>query len=118
MRNVDRLKGLEKELGRYRKKVLDQQEVIDELREQVKNASVGLAQLSMGMDAFQAQTALKYGTRAIDEETGEEIGWNMSLPLYSAEETLAQYKVKTWKKEADQEYFVGVMERSTEEGGC
>lgn len=111
MRNVDKIKGLEKELGRYRKKVDDQQKEIDALREQVKTARVGLAQLSMGMDAFQAQTALKYGTRAIDKDTGEEIGWNMSLPLYSMEETVEKYKVSTWRKEHEQEYFVGVMER-------
>lgn len=117
MRNVDKIKGLEKELGRYWKKVVDQQKEIRQLREQVDNLMGGLAELSIGMDAFQAQTALKYGTRAIDEDTGEKIGWNMSLPLYSAVETVEKYEVHTWKKEAEQEYFVGVMERK-DEGSC
>lgn len=114
MRNIDRIKDLEKELGRYRKKVADQQKEIDGLREQVVTAHAGLAQLSMGMDAFQAQTALKYGTMAIDEDTGEELGWNMLLPLYSMEETVEKYEVHTWRKE--QEYFVGVMERKINDG--
>lgn len=114
MRNIDKIKDLEKELGRYRKKVDDQQKEIDALREQVKTAHVGLAQLSMDMDAFQAQTALKDGTRAKDEDTGEDIGWNMALPLYSVGETVKKYEVHTWKKEAEQEYFVGVMERMEE----
>ena len=36
MRNVDRIKALEHELGRYRKKVADQQKEMDKMNEQVR----------------------------------------------------------------------------------
>ena len=110
-RNIDRIKELEKELGRYRKKVADQQEEIYTLRKNLGAAMQGSAETNKAVDAILAQTALKYGERARDEDTGEELGWRMSIPLFSVAETLERYEVRTRRDETTMEYIVGVMER-------
>lgn len=120
MRNVDKIKNLEKELGRYRKKVADQQKEIFGLRKQLVVTIEGSSEANKAVDAILARVALKYGEKARDEETGEELGWRLSIPLFSVSETLEQYEVRTRRDETTQEYIVGVMERApkkAEEGG-
>lgn len=120
MRNVDKIKGLEKELGRYRKKVADQQKENDALKKRMIQAMEGSAETNRAVDAILAQVALKYGEKARDEETGDELGWRLSLPMFSVDEMMAQYEVRTRRDETTQEYIVGVMERGqkkSEEGG-
>lgn len=120
MRNVDKIKGLEKELGRYRKKVADQQKENDALKKRMIQAMEGSAETNRAVDAILAQVALKYGEKARDEETGDELGWRLSLPMFSVDEMMAQYEVRTRRDETTQEYIVGVMERApkkAEEGG-
>lgn len=114
MRNVDKIKNLEKELGRYRKKVADQQKEIFGLRKQLVVTIEGSSEANKAVDAILAQAALKYGEKARDEETGEELGWRLSIPMFSVAETLEQYEVKTRRDENTQEYIVGVMERKAE----
>ena len=50
-RNVDKIKRLEHELGRYRKKVADQARETEKLRQKVADADAGSAQLSAMVDA-------------------------------------------------------------------
>ncbi|MBD5161436.1 MAG: hypothetical protein HDT14_05365 [Oscillibacter sp.] len=111
MRSVDKIKALEKELGRYRKKVVDQSKVIKDLEEKAGNAIEANMEIHRAVDAILAQVAIKYGERARDDETGEEIGCRVVVPAFSVDDTLRQYEVRTRKDEAAGEYIVGVMER-------
>lgn len=115
MRNVDKIKGLEKELGRYRKKIVDQQKEIDRLMEGIALAESGSMETNMLVDAIMAQTALKYGEPVEDEDTGERIGYRVTLPMFSVSETLKKYEVRTRRNNAAKEYVVGVMLRGQEE---
>lgn len=114
MRNVDKIKGLEKEMGRYRKKVEDQQKEIFGLRKQLVVTIEGYSEANKAVDAILAQAALKYGERARDEDTSEELGWRLKIPMFSVSETLEKYEVRTRRDERTQEYIVGVMERKVD----
>lgn len=113
MRNVDKnkIKVLEKELGRYRKKVADQEKVIRKLARMEDNAVKANVEAHKAVDAILAQVAVKYGERARDDETGEEIGYRMVVPAFSVDDTLREFEVRTRKDETAGEYIVGVMER-------
>lgn len=111
MRNANKNKPLEKELGRYRKKVADQEKVIKGLEERAENAVEANREIHKAVDAILARLAVKYGERVKDEETGEVIGFRVSVPAFSVDETLGQYEVRTRKDETAGEYTVGVMER-------
>lgn len=113
MRNVDRIKNLEKELGRYRKKVSDQQQEINTLRRRLDEAMEGAMETNRALDAILARAAVKYGERARDEDTGKELGWRLTLPWFSVAGTLERYEVRARRDERAQEYIVGVMERET-----
>lgn len=113
-RNVDKIKDLEKELGRYRKKVEDQQEEIYTLRKNLGAAMNGAAETNKAVDAILARVALKYGNPIEDDDTGEELGWRLSIPMFSVSETLERYEIRTRRDEKTQEYIVGVMERKEE----
>lgn len=113
MRNVDKIKDLEKELGRYRKKVSDQQQEINTLRRRLDEAIDGAVETNRALDAILAQAAVRYGERARDEDTGEELGWRLTLPCFSVAGTLAGYEVRARRDEKNREYILGVMERKT-----
>lgn len=77
-RNVDKIKRLEHELGRYRKKVADQARETEKLRQKVADADAGSAQLQAMVDAVLTAVALEYGLHVTDEEaSGEELGWRL-----------------------------------------
>ncbi len=111
MRSVDKIKALEKELGRYKKKVADQSKTIRDLEKWAENAVEANMEIHKAVDAILARVAVGYGERAVDDETGEEIGWRMVVPAFSVDETLKQFGVRTRKDEAAGVYIVGVMER-------
>lgn len=111
MRNTDKIRELEKELGRYRKKVADQNKAIGDLEKRLEGAAAANIEVHKAIDAILAQAAVRYGERVRDDETGEEVGWRMVVPVFSVDDTLGQYEVRTRKDEAAGEYIVGVMER-------
>ena len=60
-RNTDRIKELETELGRYRKKVDDQNKELSKLRQHRRMADQGVKEISMTMDAILISLALQFG---------------------------------------------------------
>lgn len=102
---------LENEVRYLRKRLSDRTREFLDLREKLCEVDKGSAELNKAMDAILAQTAFRYGERVKDEETGEELGWRLPLPMFSVAETLEQYEVRTRRDETTQEYIVGVMER-------
>jgi hypothetical protein len=60
-RNADRIKELETELGRYRKKVDDQNKELSKLRQHWRMADQGVKEISMTLDAILISLALQFG---------------------------------------------------------
>lgn len=114
MRNADKIKSLEKELGRYRKKVADQDRIIKGLEDMVETANAGDRQMHMAVDAILAQAAVKYGAPVRDEESGEPLGYRLVLPAFSIEKTLNRFEVRARRDEEAAEYVIGAMERREE----
>lgn len=114
-RNVDKIKDLEKELGRYRKKVADQKKTIIALNEQMDNARGCLAELSMDVDAILASTAILYGNEIPDGDTGEALGYRLIFPRFSPRDILSRYDVKTSTDKETGTYITEVTERKPAE---
>lgn len=111
VRNVDRIKDLEHELGRYRKKVEDQQKAIDRLNEQVRTQAEGADQVGILVDAILAATASRYGT-VVEDDDGNVIGFRLELEDFELERMRKRWKVSAQRRGST--YIVGVMEREDE----
>lgn len=109
-RNVDKIKRLEHELGRYRKKVADQAKETEKLRRKAADADAGSAQLQAMVDAVLTAVALEYGLHVTDEASGEELGWRLSLPLVDVAELRRRYEIHA-RKNGSGGVTIGVMER-------
>ena len=90
-RNRDKVKRVERELGRYQKKVADLTRENARLREDMK----GLNQLRMAFDAWTIQIALAYGEAVKDPDTGEDIPRMKALHLERPKVSplLGQYEI-------------------------
>ncbi len=114
-RNIDKIKRLEKELGRYQKKVADQAKEEARLRGLLETAQKGVVQINRAMDAILAQTAITCGEIVTDEETGKEIGRRLSIPLFSTCDILRKYEVRARRDAEAGMYTVGVVPREATE---
>ena len=112
MRNVDRIKELEHELGRYRKKVADQQKELDKLNNQVRTQAEGADQVGILVDAILAATASRYGT-VVEDDDGNVIGFRLELEAFELERMRKRWKVSAQRRGSS--YVVGVMEREDRE---
>ncbi|MFR1826694.1 MAG: hypothetical protein ACLTKB_09120 [Lawsonibacter sp.] len=111
-RNVDRIRELEHELGRYQKKVADQAKEAVRLRGELDRAYAGGVEAQRAMDAILIQTAVAYGQTVKDEETGEELGWRLRLPVPNVEEIHARYEIHARRDGAEGAYIIGVAPRT------
>ena len=111
MRNVDRIKALEHELGRYRKKVEDQQKELDRLNEQVRTQAEGADQVGILVDAILAATASRDGT-VVEDDDGNVIGFRLELADFELERMRKRWNVSAHRRGST--YIVGVKEREDE----
>lgn len=116
MRNVDKIKALQHEIGRYVKKINDQAKVIKDLEDILETATAANKEAHRAVDAILAQTAVKYGEQVKDDETGDDIGYRLVVPIFSIDDTLGRLEVKARRDVEAGEYIVGVMERREEAG--
>lgn len=114
-RNVDKIKRLEKEIGRYQKKVADQAKENEKLRQSLKLAHEGNAQTQRAVDALMAQAAITCGEKVMDEETGTELGHSLSLPMFRVDDILARFEVHARRDKEKDLYVVGVVPREAGE---
>lgn len=108
MRNVDRIKQLNHELGRHRKKVADQDARIMELERRVQDREEGAAQVSVLVDAVLAALAASYGTRVTDDEDNL-LGYRLELEGFDLERMRELWQVSAQKR--GDTYTIGVMAR-------
>ena len=106
-RNVDKIKRLEHELGRWRKKVADTAKENEKLRE-------ALAQADVGNQETHALVVLEHGERAMDPDAPETaLGWRLAVPFFSVKEMREKYEIHARRGE-DGKYILGVMERRSD----
>lgn len=104
-RNVDKIKRLEHELGRWRKKVADTAKENEKLREALAQADVGNQETQALVDAVLTAVVLEHGERAL--------GWRLAVPFFSVKEMREKYEIHARRGE-DGKYILGVMERRSD----
>lgn len=118
MRNVDKIKGLEYELGRYQKKVADQEAIIKRQNKMLETATAGLGELRRATDAILAQAAVHHGETITDDDGKTTLGFRLEVPMVPVAETLAQYEVKARRDAERRVYVIGAFtkEAATDAG--
>ena len=111
MRNVEKIRSLEKELGKYQKKVADQGKLIDRLTKELESALGGARQLQVVVDGLLTAVALEFGDTIKDEETGAELGHRLMLSMFDALELRKKYEVRARRDEEAQTYVLGIVPR-------
>ena len=111
MRNVDKIKALEKELGKYQKKVTDQNKLLRQLHKELEQAHAGTIQLQNATDGLFTAVALEYGETVKDEETGEEIGKRLTLPVFDIRELREKYRIRARRDAETETYVLGIVPR-------
>lgn len=107
---IDRLRH---ELGRYRKKIIDQQACIADLQVSLEQYRLGYDELAADRHAFVASTAMRWGWPV-------ENGWEISVPFYNLQELVDKYTVVGRRDEEKQAYLFRVTEKQEVEdnGDC
>lgn len=108
MTNAQKIKELEKELGRYRKRAADDGATIKRLRTQLKGAE----ELGRAVDAVLAVAAVRFGEQITDEDGGV-LGCRLELPPVKVDEVLHCWEVRARKDESGA-LIVGVAKRDAE----
>ena len=106
MRNVDKIKDLEHELGRYRKKVADQDAQIEKLKDMVQYQTEGAQELGRLIDAILAAVASKYGV-VVRDESQEVIGYRLELDDFAVDRMMDRFQVNSQKRGT--QYIIGAM---------
>ena len=115
-RNVDKIKRLEHELGRYRKKVADDAKETERLRKKLEQANKGNRETQAMVDALLAAVALQCGEDAVDPAaTSKVLGKRLVLPCFNFLEMRTRYEVHARKDAESDSYIIGVAERRQED---
>ncbi len=105
---------LEMELGRFKKKVSEQQRKIKALQDENDRLVRGAMQTGAIVDALFATVAMAHGESVPDEETGEVIGHRLSLPLIDVEAVRSKYFVQARRSTDHSRYIIDVVAKD----GC
>lgn len=115
-RNVDKIKRLEHELGRWRKKVADTAKENEKLREALAQADAGNQETQALVDAVLTAVVLEHGERAMDPDAPETaLGWRLAVPFFSVKEMREKYEIHARRDKETGAYVLGVMERKEAE---
>ena len=98
---------LEKLLGKYKKKVSDQQGEIRRMRLTLNEYEKGLDEVNQACDSVLAATAIRYGEPVYDEDNGEFLGYRLRLNDEDLR-AVGKYDVRPRADEANQQVIVAV----------
>lgn len=113
-RNVEKIKRLEHELGRYRKKVADDEKEIGRLRGLLEQADRGNRDTQAMVDAILTAVTLKCGEDARDpDDESKVLGKRLILPRFNFLDMRTKYEIHARKDEETDSYIIGVVERSS-----
>ena len=99
------------ELGRWKKKAEDQEKELKRLRQKLLEAHGGSLQIMRSTDALMAQLAIVYGKRVQDDNTGEELGISLEVPMFSVDDILSRYEVHARRDPEKGIYVIGAAPR-------
>ena len=120
MRNVEKIKALEHELGRYRKKVDDQAKELQAMRAELEEERAGNGEIQAAVDAVLTAVVLHYGEAATDPDAPDKVlGSRLEVPVFSVAEMREKYEIHARRDEKAGVYVLGVAERTKggEDGG-
>lgn len=103
-RNIDKIKELEYELGRWRKKAAKQQEQIRQLKSEAEDAWDMLRDISRVSDSVLCEVALKFGEQV-------DGGYRISVPMPSVSDIMREYDVSTGRDKEHGLYVVFVKKK-------
>lgn len=112
MRNIDKIKDLEYELGRYRKKVNDQSIQMADLEAKIRVFEDGARQTNVLVDALMAAVAQKYGI-VVRGEDDEAIGYRLELDDFAVDRMMDRFEVSSQKRGT--QYIIGAMLKEVKE---
>lgn len=104
----------EREIGRYRKKISDQEKHIKILESNLQSTQAGMIEMQMMIDALLSTIVMHHGEKSIDAESGKEIGWRLVVPLFDVAETRKDYEIHARKDFEQDTYVIGVAPRREE----
>lgn len=115
-RNVDKIKRLEHELGRYQKKVADQARELGALRAELDKANAGNKETQAAVDAVLTAVVLGHGVQVEDpDQPGKVLGWRLVVPHFSVSEMQEKYEIHARRGEEADSYVLGVIPRQTDD---
>lgn len=112
MRNIDKIKDLEHELGRHRKKINDQSIQMADLEAKVRLFEEGARQTNVLVDALMAAVAQKYGI-VVRGEDDEAIGYRLELDDFAVDRMMDRFEVSSQKRGT--QYIIGAMLKEVKE---
>lgn len=112
MRNIDKIKDLEHEMGRYRKKVNDQSIRIADLEAKIRVFEEGARQTNVLVDALMAAVAQKYGS-TVRDENDYPIGFRLELDDFAVDRMMDRFQVHSQKRGT--QYIIGAMLKEVKE---
>lgn len=116
-RNIDKIKRMEHELGRYRKKVADDAKENGRLKKLLEDAYKGNQQLQAMTDALLTAITLRCGEDALDpDDASKVLGKRIVLPRFNFMDMRTKYEVHARKDTEADAYIIGVVERVQEQG--
>ena len=104
-------KQYEREIGRYRKKIFDQENRMKVLENNLQSAQTGMIEMQMMIDALLSTIVIHHGEKSTDAESGEELGWRLSVPLFDVAQTRKDYEIHARKDFEQGAYVIGVAPR-------
>ena len=104
-------KQQDREVGRYRKKIADQEKRVKMLESDLQSAQTGMIEMQMMIDALLSTVVIHHGEKSTDAESGKEIGWRLAVPLFDVAKTRKDYEIHARKDFEQGAYVIGVAPR-------
>ena len=98
----------EREVGRYRKKIFDQENRMKVLENNLQSAQTGMIEMQMMIDALLSNIVIHHGEKSTDAKSGEELGWRLSVPLFDVAQTRKDFDIHARKDFEQGTYVIGV----------
>lgn len=104
MRNIDRIKGMERQAAAMRETIRRQRQELEALRK-------GVAEVSRAADSVLAALAERYGEA--EQEEGKTLGWRLLCPIDSVAQALEHMEVRCRRDEEQGMYIIGAVHRQS-----
>lgn len=101
----------EREIGRYRKKIFDQENRMKIMESDLRSAQTGMIEMQMMIDALLSTIVIHHGEKSTDAESGKEIGWRLAVPIFDVAQTRKDYEIHARKDFEQNAYVIGVASR-------